>query len=176
MRWAPCLGPIRSCRRPCPTVSPHALAVSCAYTVVSQCYCLRPPVTIQKIVVRLNPYRAHCALCRASCRACRSVPEPCRRALLRCITALLRRIVTQKVRPSHDTKFVSRLTPNGQAMRARAAACPACRPAVSQGLLAVSWSCRDVLLAVSWPPCCAPSPAVSRYNLLYRDPAQNENG
>ena len=142
----------RSCRS-----SPGRVAALCR---ARTCVVSSPPsVTIQKLYRDPN-------LCRAPC--C-SAPVPYRRALLRCIAI-------QKVAPSHNTKFVSRLTPSGQAMLARATARPAPKPALSQGLLAVLWPCHDALLAVSWPPCCAPSPAVSQYNLLYRDPVQNENG
>ena len=122
-----------------------------------------------------------------SCVVSHGAPAPCRRALLRCIVAPS--VLCRDARPPscHDTndRIVTHLS--GQAMCARSAASPERRPVVSQVFLAVSWSCHDmllalswpchdVLLAISWPPCCAPSPALSRYNLLYRDPAHNENG
>ena len=75
----------------------------------------------------------------------RARPAVSQAVLQRHIVTLLCHIATQTVTPIHDKIFVSRLTPD-QAMRARAPLAPACRPAVSQGLL-----------VVSWPPAARPS-------------------
>ena len=131
-----------------------------------------------KIVSRPKPLlRALHAVSHTVSQRCVALATARIAALLRRITRrwapYRSRVVTQGRLSPHDTKFVSRLTPSGQAMRTRAAARPERKLAVSQGLLAVSWPCRDALLAVLWPPCSTPNPAVSRYNLLYRDPSQN---
>ena len=120
---AACTGSCRS--------SPGRVAALCH---ARTCVVSSPPsVTIQKLYRDPN-------LCRAPCR---SAPVPYCRALLRCIAI-------QKVAPSHNTKFVSRLTPSGQAMRARATARPARKSALSQGLLAVLWSCRGRVMTRCW--------------------------
>ena len=49
------------------------------------------------------------------------------------------------------------------------------RSALSWCLLAVSRGRVTGLLAVSWPLAARPCPAVPQYNLVYRDPAHNEN-
>ena len=90
----------------------------------------------------------------------------------RYIVSLLRHIAIQTVAPSRDTIFVSRLT-SSQAMRGRAPLAPVRRPTVLQRCI-LRMAGRIVALlcaparthsAVSWPG----APAVSQYNVLYRD-------
>ena len=131
MSWT-CRGPCCSthwpCRRSCraPTLPCRSAA---AFT---------PRSRYKKIVSRLNPCRAHCTLCR-------SVPAPCRRALLRCIAVL-----QHKRSPPATIQNFYRYSPPAARPCARAVARPARRPAVSQGLLAVSWSCRGRVVTRCW--------------------------
>ena len=164
---------LRPCAQRCVAARTRSCHASCRNApgrVTASCH--HPPVTIQKLYRDPNLCHAHCALCRARCRAYRSAPAPYRRAL----GAISQPCHDTRPPLCHNTKFVSRLTPIGQAMRAHVAARPAGRLALSQGLLAVSQGRFAKLLAVSWPPATRPCALVSRYNLLYRDPAQIENG
>ena len=125
-------------------LSQCALAVSLAHAAVSQRCCLRPLVTIQKFVSRLNPY---CAQCRQRCRECRSAPTPCRRALLRCIAtpgALCR-----DARPPscHDINDCIVTHLSSQAARTRSAAHPAHKSTVSWPC----WPCHGSVSQGCWP-------------------------
>ena len=98
-------------------------------------------------------------------------------------------------RPCRGAWAPCRKVPVARCVVRRAAPCCSAYPAVSQGLLAVSWPCvaacphaaarriaglfgrvaRITGRIVALPgrvarPCCAPRPTVSRYNLLYHDP------
>ena len=108
-----------------------------------------------------NLPRALHAVSRARSVVSQVVSQHAAALLQRCIAALLCYIATQTVAPSHDTNFVSRLTP-GQAMHARSPLTPAHRPAMS-------WSRVARPLGRVVAPCCTPQRLVSRYNPLYRD-------
>ena len=103
----------------------------------AHCRVAGPPVTIQKSYCDSTPCRAHYASCRAHTLPYRSTAA--------------RYIATQKATPSHDTKFVTRLTPSGKAASAR-------KLAVSQAL---SQAVSPAWLVVS-QPCCTPQHAPSR--------------
>ena len=133
----------------------------------------RPLVTIQNYIVKLRPMlRALRVVSRARPAVSQVVSQHATVVSQRCIAALLHHIATQMVATSHDTIFVSRLTP-GQVMRARTPLAPARRSTVSQRCIVRVVGRITALLhapsrtrsTVSWP--CVP--VVSRYNILYRD-------
>ena len=108
--------------------------------------------------------RTHALLCVVS-QASSAVSQ-------RFIAALLRHIATQQSPLSHDTIFVSQLPHQPGPARVCDAAGPCARLAMSWLMLVVSWraAVRIVALLLRAQP-CLPSP-MSRYNSLYRDPAQ----
>ena len=123
----------------------RALRPSHAHSAVSS----PPPVTIQKFVLQLNPYRA-------PCRACCNAPTPCCKALLRRIAAP--RALCRNAKPAPPVTIqtiVSRHTPLARP-HARTAAHPCTRADRVVALLAVSWGHVTRLLAVSWPPTALP--------------------
>ena len=115
-------------RGPPLTMPQHALAVPQAVSrTVPHAMSQAPLVTIQSLYRNTSPCRVHCTPCRARKAPCRTRTASCRERTLQYRSAIARCITIQKVTPSHDTKFVSRLTPSGEASCARAPFSPLAR-------------------------------------------------
>ena len=163
--------------RPCRAMSWRALALCCGRALVvsqpvasrvagvslrARCHVAAPLSHDTSLYRNPAPYCVPCRERTASYRA-RTAPHPGPyRSLYRfpyCDT---------NAAPSHDTIFVSRHSP-----LARPPACGlGCIARAAHRIVEHARLCCGRDLAISWPIPCALMPAVSRYNLLYRDSKQ----